>query len=521
LNFRRAIRDSLIARRKFLLPIDKKERHVTHQPTIPPRQRVVIGSGLLLLGLLIWLIRAPLHSLPLERDEGAYAVMARDWLAGSVPYRDRFDHKPPFVYAAYVPATLLPGDPVLAIRRWATIWLLATAGATWWAARRLWRSEPAGLIAALVFASWASGIMVQGITFNSEAVMLLPAVLALGAGLRALESGHPTRWWLLAGAMAALAILSKPIGVFLLPAILLAPLAGRAGWRTRWRESLAVAGGMLLVAAPLALYLLLAGAWDAAVGALWTYNLRYAAESTQQNTLGFIPTLWPVWRPLLPLALVAGLGGAVGVPGQRRAAQLVALGWGLGLIVGALASLRPYPHYYLATVPALALGAGGLGRLRLPRRQAVAALAAIAIALGFCLPPLATLTPYRSEAPAAQIERLYGVDGREFFALAPKVVSWIDRNVGPQATLWVWAAEPEIYLLGRRPVPTRFPYDYPLAVLPGARAEVLAALRQNPPQVIVTYGEVRPEGFGELQHAYGYVMRVHLGGYDIWVRAAQ
>ncbi len=485
---------------------------------LAPRQRIGLGLGLLLIGLAIWLLRAPLHRLPLERDEGAYAVLARDWLAGFVPYRDRFDHKPPFVYAAYAPATLFPGDPVLASRRWATIWLLATVAGIWWAARRLWRSELAGLIAALVAGFWASGIMVQGITFNSEAVLLLPAVLGLGASLRALDSDQPTRWWLLSGGLATLAILSKPIGVFLLPASLLAPLAGGALSGPRWKNGVAVAGGMLLAGAPLALYLLLSGAWDAAVGALWTYNLRYAAESAA-NPRGFFATLWPIWRPLLPLALVGGLGGAVGIGGERRAAQLVALGWGLGLIAGAVASLRPYPHYYLAAVPALALWAGGLGRLRLPRFPAAAAPAAIMIALAVCWPPLATLAPYRSEPPEAQIERLYGLDGREFFALAPKVVSWIDAQVGPQATLWVWAAEPQIYLLGQRAVPTRFPYDYPLAVLPGAREEALAALRQAPPQVIVTYEGVRPQGFGELQNAYGYVLRVHLGGYDIWVRA--
>src|ERR671922_2576087 len=64
---------------------------------------------------LAWWLRGPLHHLPLERDEGAYAVIATRWLAGDVPYRDLFDHKPPLIYVIYALARLVPADPVGAI----------------------------------------------------------------------------------------------------------------------------------------------------------------------------------------------------------------------------------------------------------------------------------------------------------------------------------------------------------------------------------------------------------------------
>jgi hypothetical protein len=38
---------------------------------------------------------------PLDRDEGAYALIAQQWSRGAMPYRDYFDHKPPVVYVAY------------------------------------------------------------------------------------------------------------------------------------------------------------------------------------------------------------------------------------------------------------------------------------------------------------------------------------------------------------------------------------------------------------------------------------
>ncbi|HYF62006.1 MAG TPA: hypothetical protein VD886_04285, partial [Herpetosiphonaceae bacterium] len=456
----------------------------------------------------VWLLRAPLHAMPLERDEGAYAVIARDWLDGFVPYRDRFDHKPPFVYAAYAPPALA-ADPVVAIRRWASAWLIATMAAAWWAGARFWRSGAAGLVAAILVGAWGSGIMAQGITFNTEAIMLLPAVLALGASVLAFgETRHPRLALLASGALLALAALGKPVGVLLAPAVLLAPLLAGDTWRRRAADLGLVLAGVALVLGPLVIYFAAKGALDDAVTALWDYNLRYASDSAQQNPQGLIATLWPVWRPFWPLAALAVVGGLAASPKKGRWRPVtVALLWSAGLIGGAVASLRPYPHYYLAAVPALAVWAGGIGALPFTRWRAANAGLAVAAALALCLPPAATLRPFRAEAPAAQIARLYGVDGRAFFANAPKVSQWITANVGPDASVWVWAAEPQIYLIGGFAVPARFPYDYPLALLPGARAETLAALASAPPEVIVTYGDVFPEGLGGLTLAHGYEVR--------------
>ena len=478
-------------------------------------RRSIVGLALLALALGVWAIRAPLHRLPMERDEGAYAVIARDWRNGFVPYRDRFDHKPPFVYLVYAPPTFA-ADPVPAIRRWATLWLIGTVLATWWMARHFWRSAGAGLVAAALLGAWGSGVMVQGITFNTEAIMLLPAVLALGAAVRALDSAR-SGWLIVAGAMTALAALSKPVGALIVPAVLVAAFVAGATWRVRGRNGAALMAGAALVLVPTVAYFVVNGAWDALVLALWDYNLRYASASAAQTTSGIIATLWPVWKPLLPLVGVALVGVMAGVWGKQRGRFFVVLLWSAGLIGGAVASLRPYPHYYLAAVPALALWAGGIGTLRFTTSTSINA-GILGIVVGsLWLAPLRSLRPYWSQTPAQQTEQLYGLDGRQFFALAPQVVGWIQRNVGTQASVWVWAAEPQLYLLGNFAVPTRFPYDYPLAVLPGARDEVLATLNRTPPQVIITYNEVRPEGFSGIQLAHGYSRRVSIDGYDVWV----
>lgn len=469
----------------------------------------VIGA---VCGLII-ILRIPLHQLPLERDEAAYAVIARDWADGAIPYRDRFDHKPPFVYVAYAPPVLLGTEPIQTIRVWATLWLVATTLVMWRAGRRLWRSEAAGVLTAILVASWNSAVFLQGVTFNSEAIMLLPSGLALLFGLKALDSQQKA-WWMLAGVAAALALLSKPVALLILPALIITTIAFKGDVNERLGRAILVIDGLALVLIPTLLYFALAGGWSQFVEALWTYNTTYLDQ-----TDATISQLWPIWRSLL-LLLAAGIVGATMAWRRRRYWPSLTLAglWSIGLIASAFVSLRAYPHYYQALVPALAVFAGGLAKVRLGFLQQYKDFSIVVIAFLLAIQPLASLWPLYNKTPEAQIEQLYGVDGREFFALAPKVVEWIDNNVSQQASVWVWAAEPEIYLYGDYAVPSRFPYDYPLAILPNALDQTLQRLRSQPPKVIVTYGAVRPIGFDAMLQVAPYRLRVHLGGYDIWVR---
>jgi len=58
----------------------------------------------LLFGILIiacvLLLRLPAIHVPIERDEGAYALIG-SYLFSKLPYVDYFDHKPPVVYLIY------------------------------------------------------------------------------------------------------------------------------------------------------------------------------------------------------------------------------------------------------------------------------------------------------------------------------------------------------------------------------------------------------------------------------------
>ncbi len=125
----------------------------------------------------VWWLRSPLHALPLERDEGAYALIATRWLKGAVLYRDLFDHKPPFIYLVYALAPRCAAAPVVAVRALATVYLMLVGATTTLLAWRLYGRVAAlgGLLLTLVY---SSSLAFEGLTFNSEAVMALPAVIA-------------------------------------------------------------------------------------------------------------------------------------------------------------------------------------------------------------------------------------------------------------------------------------------------------------------------------------------------------
>jgi 4-amino-4-deoxy-L-arabinose transferase-like glycosyltransferase len=458
-----------------------------------------------------------LHHLPLERDEGAYAVLASGLAAGQVPYRDLFDHKPPLVFLVYMLALPIPGDPVVALRLLATGYLLASGAALLALGWRLY-GRWAGLAALALTLAYGSSLRFQGITFNSEAILLLPALLACLALVEALKRQRPALAGL-AGLGVGLATLAKPVGGLLLLPLALALLAAPWFWRTRLRAlTLALAGGalpLLLVAG----WLWTQGALPAAYEALVVYNRLYAAESL---AMGW--DFWglaSIWGPMLMLA-GPGMLGLLATLARRELRQvpnLAAAGWGLALLGSALLSLRAYPHYYLVAVPFFALWAGA-GLVLLSRLSArwLVLPASLVLLLVLLAPPLREIGALRGHTPTEQSTALYGADGLNFFAQADEVAAYVQQRVPPNQPIFVWAAEPQIYYLAQRPPATRFVYDYPLERLAGARDETLAALRREPPALIITYRDVRPIGSGPLFEELGYRLQARIGGFDMFGR---
>src|SRR6266545_4053301 len=298
---------------------------------------LALGACLLLAALACGL-RSPLHDLPLERDEGAYAIIATRWLAGDALYRDLFDHKPPLVYLVFALARILPGDAVRAIRELATLYLLLVSFAVLALGWRLYGRWPGVAAQALVLAYGTSRAF-EGLTFNSESVLILPATLGCLLVVVGMQGRRPALFgW--AGMCVGLAVASKPVGAVLLAPQVLAPLMVPWPWRRRLAgASLGLAGAALPLLG-FGLLLWRQGALAAAFEALISYNRLYAADSVAQGW--YFEQLWRIWAPMFALGLpaLAGLVATTAFREWRTAAQAVTALWGLVLLATALLSLR-------------------------------------------------------------------------------------------------------------------------------------------------------------------------------------
>lgn len=487
------------------------------------------NDSLLLIAVLalVCLLRLPGFALPLERDEGAYGYVAWSWLRGELPYRDAFDHKPPLIYLLYMPV-LLVSQPLTAwaLRVWATLLFLLAVWLVYLIGRRVWQ-HPAALLAALLFGVAGSAFDLQGLILNTDQALVLPALAALWCAIRLYETQH-LRYAVAAGAALAATILIKPVAIVLVPCLLLA-----CHWRARSivRAGIGAAVGATLVGLPVASYFALRGGWDDLVFGVWTYNLLYARESQQRWQLG---ALVDMFAPFMPLLLVA-LGGVALLrpaaqdeellalpPTSRRAGWLVTA-WTAALLVAALGSLRPFVHYYYPLLPALALLAAPCicwlwtsPHRTAPGRRGSSRAAATLLAALLLGPLSAQNVRLVGTSAEQQAERLYGDVGRHYFAQAPLVAAYLRERTRPEEYIYVFAAEPEVYLLAERRSSSRYIYDYPFQHVPGATAELQRDLAARPPGLIVTYHGVRPEGFFETLHSQNMVKLADIGGYEIF-----
>jgi 4-amino-4-deoxy-L-arabinose transferase-like glycosyltransferase len=488
---------------------------------MPTSGRTALSLFLMLVLLAgVWRLRSPLHHLPLERDEGAYALIAARWFAGMTLYRDLFDHKPPGVYLVYALAPQIAAAPVEAVRILATIWLILVGAVIAALAWRLYgrAAAVAGMLLTLVYSSSSA---FEGLTFNSEAIMALPATLACLLVIVGMLAHR--RWLLLCGGLGVgLAIATKLVGVLLLAPLALAPLRIDWPWRTRL-----IVLGLVLGAAALPLLIFTAlfwmqGALPAAVEALIVYNRIYAAESI---ATGWAPTwMWGIWAPMLPLWLPAACGLLfTWRSGENHSAAYgIATLWGFGLLASAVLSLRAYPHYYVAATPFAGMWAGAgiawLGSSVRGLKRVGLALAQLAALVALIVRPVQAVQELSGKMPHEQIGMLYGQDGWMFFGVADTVAAYVRQHVWPGKPIFVWAAEPEVYYLAGRALATRFIYDYPIERLPGAREEVMRALHATPPPLIITYHGVKPIGFDILLAEEGYRLQTSIAGYDIYER---
>jgi hypothetical protein len=426
---------------------------------------------------------------PFERDEGVYATIAQGLLEGKVPYRDLFDNKPPLVYGWYAFSFLLFGESVVAPRIVAALLLSVTTLSLFGQARMVFPRAVAYL-AAGVFAV-ATGLPFVALHANTEAYMLLPLVASLWAFTLGMRCGK-LRWFLLAGVLGGLAVMTKQVAVWNLVALaLIAALWLRRSGDTRLQRMAPLAFVLTGAAVGVALIVtpfFAVGALDDLFYANVSYNWLYVRFLTLgERLLDLVQGMLFVSAVAAPFLAGAVLGLLTLLRRHKRSLDYLLILWAVGSAIGVAAGGRFFPHYFLQLVPAIA----ALSAIwahdrfaspgpRLPSKLVIAS-GALLIVLSLGTNALLYIAPWRTEqrvAPTVFVQKQWEESSQALGA-------YIAERTRPDDKIFNLGHEPQIYFYADRQPAVQYFYDWAYQYDERTLPVTIEALRQAKPVYII------------------------------------
>ncbi|HRG96020.1 MAG TPA: glycosyltransferase family 39 protein [Polyangiaceae bacterium] len=492
-------------------------------------------------------------------DEAYAGALASRILDGHKLYVGAVSQRGPLMYYLYTLVAWLHGwDNLRALRLWALAIALLNLYAVYLFARAF--LPRAGVLIATFVMAYALAFGVppfDGLALHGESLQLPPltfgcmlGALALHAGTR--EASH--RRWLLAGSglLFGIAVAIKQSAA-LHPAALcvwLVASARRNGQPARqWLTDIAIvtAGTFLLPAAFIA-----HSAHEGTLKELYYYTVVYNRDVHLRPTRKLFPLLTPFFLRLTEqtgyFLLLVAIASAALPSGARRLARAVRARapWpllrGFGVrrylvanlalaVLSASAMYRFFPHYFVQSLPFLALTAGAMVGPSAERARHRAAFDRLAIgAFGMLV-------------GAAALGTIFGerVDGRVTHDRTPQLCGkLIAAGTKPDDRIFVWGFSPWIYQYAHRKPAGRFVFETYVTgfvpwfwdrldlersrIVPGSVEALLADLDRERPEIVVDAGSVmmaRPmrayekPGRWLLEH---YCFEYRLAAFDVYRR---
>ncbi len=450
------------------------------------------------------------------RDQSIYATVADGILHGEMPYRDRWDFKPPGIFVVYAVAQAVFGNTMLAPRLLEVLGLLATCAAMVVMSRRLFLDTRAGMIAAAI-GSW---VHAQMEFWHSGQPETYGGYLTIAGLLLALyETEAPARriaQWLACGAAFGFAFLLKPpLGGGALVCAIYMMKQGRGGDTSPLRALqplFVVALGAAIPLAACALWFWARGAWPDLSWTLFEFTPGYTKLGWGGNPTGaFYYGAETVFTKLSAVIAIGSLAAGVLAPLSGRERQGIALLLGVVALhlAGIAMQAKFFQYHFGATIPLAAMIAG-LGWMKIWRISVARAGGGGAVAFFSLLTLTAQARRAVHDVPdgywARSYERLKFLVGsgdvRSRDELDEKLYFVADFNLSAdrevarrvaeltsdEQSIFVWGFEPAIYWFsGRRPA-SAFIYNVPQRASWGrdrARHRLLEELLESAPEVVV------------------------------------
>lgn len=447
---------------------------------------IIAGSSALIVGLAVIVRILSIHVSIFDWDEYAFGLVGRAALAGHWPPDGAFDNKPCGLIMLFAAAQGVFGETVLALRLTGIAAASLTAAIVFQSARKLDLAPQAPWVAAALFSvltlaygGWAS---------MSELVACPFIALASHMAL-----GRMSRWGCLAfGALSGLAFQASYLAFpgIVLTSLAVSAMAGDRGWIAPVQRLAAIVLGFGVIVALIWTPEIVHHSFSRFVAEQIHYHKNYAVGTREcVKTIATFIGLMAV--PVVLIGVEARLIGRDAAAAICRRRAVLICGY-IGAILGAVASGRIYPHYFILGLPALSLivvaGAERLAGADRGRVLVAPWLVAGVIAIWQVAAMGQSTFAHFSTGHLSTSQMARFGDG-QFEARAAAI---IDTASTPNDRLLVFDESPAIYFLAHRDPVVRyvFPNHY-LPEWPGAvpavdaRALLDQALVQRPALVVV------------------------------------
>ena len=448
--------------------------------------------AVIILTLLIYALES-FVIVPPGRDSSAYIYVAKGILEGEVPYLDRWDHKGPLLYGLNAFGLII--SDVWGVWLVEMIFLL---GAVWFAF--LATRDGFDIVPALLGVAILLGyFLIIGGENNSGTYATLFRFISLYLFLR-IERGHDAAWYPVAiGVLAASAFLLLPSQVGLWVAIGLYWLVRRKD--AMRRILLSVAGALppiLIVAGLFAIVGSLYELWDA----LFTYNLAYSDASLMERFISIFESRRMAFL-LLPLIVIWPVALVYTQFPKGRQDRIFYGILRLGLILLPiemfLISLSGlgYNQYYLSILTVAIIFTAFVVFLILDALKRITSLpdyfpnfVLLLCVLCLAIVALYNFSPARFEYLTKVTEKYTWQGVAPYDDQYMPIVDIILEETDPDDTILVYGGgETRLHLFSGRDAPTRFFYQFPLALRgyasPKVFDEFIAEIRDGEPALII------------------------------------
>jgi 4-amino-4-deoxy-L-arabinose transferase-like glycosyltransferase len=398
-------------------------------------------------------------------DEVVYCVVAHEILAGGQPYTSAVERKPPLLFWTYAAIFKVFGPfNWRALHGSGIAWVLLTMLALYLTARRLF-DRWTGLIAALLYSVFQPWLYPNNLSFNGEVLMNLPIACAYLIGFARSRSRWRPELAVAGGLLAAAFLLKQPAAIAAIPLGVYVLLPGY-----RWTRGYLIVDSLVqatVLTAGFVAVLLAVGAMLLSRGLLgeavyWTIGDHDIPHVFWGKALEHTATFAAACLPLLAGA-AASLTNVELWTG-RRAERTTLCGLLIVSAIGAAASGRFFPHYYIALLPPLTLLASPVVARLWAEPGSVSEKGALFGRAPGWTPGRGVVRWLSLTWVMAAAVLFFVIDWREFASLAPETQAglYIRTHSDPDERLFVWGRQTQIYLDARRRPASRYITTFPL-----------------------------------------------------------